>query len=116
MSILDEDIKYFDIKIVENIFKAWIVEGSGYRACGFYKGIGESITELPDDWENWVLYYCTGLSNYGDYCCVIAPPDFEGEYANYEPFKFWERGSAYPTYKVYTVRDLLKWYETNNEL
>ena len=119
MSILDIDnIHNYDMDTVCHIYKMWLEGMNAYRACGFYKGIGEKIITLPEDWENWVLYHCTHLSNYGDFCCVIAPPDFDAEYTVYEPFRTFDKNvpyeyiNGYQKTKLYTVKDLLNWYES----
>lgn len=120
MSLLDlaDRCDICDLDVINNIFKLWLADSDCYRACGFYKGISGVINTLPENWEDWVLYHCTHLSNYGDYCCIIAPPDFEDEYAVYEPFRMidmgelraWDEG---PIRELYTVKELINWYEKN---
>ena len=54
----------------------------------------------------------------GDFCCIIAPPDFEAEYTVYEPFRTFDKNvpyeyiNGYQKTKLYTVKDLLNWYES----
>lgn len=120
MSLLDlaDRCDICDLDVINNIFKLWLADSDCYRACGFYNGISGVINALPENWEDWVLYHCTHLSNYGDYCCIIAPPDFEAEYTVYEPFRMidmgelrvWDEG---PIRELYTVKELINWYEKN---
>ena len=116
---IENDVDY-DINIINRIYQMWLSGSGAYRACGFYKGIyADKIKELPEDWMDWVLYHCTHLSNYGDFCCVIAPPNFDPEFNVYESFKIrdWTNPdvyiNGYPACIEYTVRHLLDWYENN---